>query len=50
MGAHITALPQRPDGPGLGNFSNVLSGPLRCWPNSAPQFHGLKVCKFLLWS
>lgn len=43
MGGHISKLPVRPAGPGLGNFSNVLSGPLRCWPNSPPAFHDLKV-------
>ena len=42
VGGNVTALPQRPEGPGLGNFSNVLSQPLRCWPNSPPQMHDLK--------
>ena len=42
VGGNITALPQRPEGPGLGNFSNVLSQPLRCWPNSPLQLHDLK--------
>jgi hypothetical protein len=42
VGGNVTALPQRPEGPSLGNFSNVLSQPLRCWPNSPLQLHDLK--------
>jgi hypothetical protein len=42
VGGNFTALPLRPEGPGLGNFSNVLTQPLRCWPNAPLQFHKLK--------
>ena len=49
VGGNVTALPQRPEGPGLGNFSNVLSQPLRCWPNSPLQLHDLKASCYL-WS
>eukprot|EP00208_Stichococcus_sp_RCC1054_P004683 CAMPEP_0206137894 /NCGR_PEP_ID=MMETSP1473-20131121/2920_1 /ASSEMBLY_ACC=CAM_ASM_001109 /TAXON_ID=1461547 /ORGANISM="Stichococcus sp, Strain RCC1054" /LENGTH=1275 /DNA_ID=CAMNT_0053531159 /DNA_START=224 /DNA_END=4048 /DNA_ORIENTATION=+ len=42
VGADIKQLPKRPAGPGLKEFSNVLSGPLRCHSNTPPQFHNLK--------
>lgn len=43
VGGNISVLPQRPPGPGLREFSNVLGGPLRCHSNTPPQFHKMQV-------
>ena len=42
-GSPAMAMPQRQDAVGLGNFSHVLSTPLRCYPNSPLPFHSLVV-------